>query len=99
MSDDEAEDEDGGLLVLRKDTKEDDDLEEEEYRELIQREVGDVKQLLWVDKEAREAVEPDTDEAESSTAGKKSKNPRAETNPEEFLAKYAGCFYSSAIRC
>lgn len=89
------EGDDDGLLVLRREFKDDVDEDDEEYRAYVQKEVGDIKQLLWVDEEARAAVRPDDEDeegqqviAESSKKKekrKKKKNPEDEA--EQFLAK------------
>ncbi|KAG8903821.1 hypothetical protein FRC00_014474, partial [Tulasnella sp. 408] len=95
---DEDGEDDDGLLVLRKEFKDDVDEEDEEYRAYVQKEVGDIKQLLWVDEEARAAVRPDDEDEEGEQAiaesskkkekrkKKKKKNPEDEA--EQFLANY-----------
>lgn len=90
----EGEDEDDGLLVLRKEVKDDVEEEDEEYQTYVHKEVGDIKQLLWVDEAARAAVRPDDEEegaghvvAESSKKKEKRKKKREQDEAEQFLAK------------
>ncbi|KAG8911983.1 hypothetical protein FRC01_005365 [Tulasnella sp. 417] len=93
---DEDEGDDDGLLVLRKEFKDDVDEDDEEYRAYVQQEVGDIKQLLWVDEKARAAVRPDDEdeEVQQAVAGssKKKKEKRKKKDPEDeaeqFLASY-----------
>lgn len=90
----DGEDEDDGLLVLRKEVKDDVEEDDEEYRTYVHKEVGDIKQLLWVDEDARAAVRPDDEEggaghvvAESSKKKEKRKKKREQDEAEQFLAK------------
>ncbi|KIO33924.1 hypothetical protein M407DRAFT_17191 [Tulasnella calospora MUT 4182] len=92
---DEGEGDDDGLLVMRKEFKDDVDEDDEEYRAYVQKEVGDIKQLLWVDEDARAAVRPDDEEgegehiiAESSKKKEKRKKKKPQDEAEQFLANY-----------
>ncbi|CAE7135950.1 unnamed protein product [Rhizoctonia solani] len=83
------------LLTLREGVIDDAEQRDEEYREFLQREVGeDISQLLWVEEggvKVKEDPEPVTDERASSKEGKKKKGKRKERKQEtdeEFLMNY-----------
>ncbi|KAG9017244.1 hypothetical protein FRB90_001262 [Tulasnella sp. 427] len=88
-------DEDEGLLILRKEIKDDVAEDDEEYRDYVRKEVGDIKQLLWVDEQAWAAVRPDDEDedmeptvAESSKKKEKRKKKKPQDEAEQFLANY-----------
>ncbi|KAF8740413.1 KRI1-like family, partial [Rhizoctonia solani] len=92
VKEDEADD----LLTLREGVKDEAEQREEEYRDFLQREVGeDISQLLWVEEGGVKIKEDDTNLAEDDQAKKeerkkkraKRKEHKQETD-EEFLMNY-----------
>ncbi|CAE6481089.1 hypothetical protein ACGC1H_005199 [Rhizoctonia solani] len=92
VQDDDADD----LLTLREGVKDEAEQREEEYREFLQREVGeDISQLLWVEEggvKVKEDPKPAMDEQTTKKdLGKKKKGKRKERKEEtdeEFLMNY-----------
>lgn len=102
--DGEVEEEEDDLLVLREKTKDEVEQEEEEYREYLQREVGeDLGELIQVEKEENDMkVVDDEQEQEPQEAEGKKKNKKKgkkgkskegmgkskEADDQEFLLKW-----------
>ncbi|TFK50846.1 hypothetical protein OE88DRAFT_1712769 [Heliocybe sulcata] len=85
------EDDEDDLLVPREKTKDEIEEEEEEYREFLQREVGDIRQLVTIESEDRVVDGADEDEKEhkkkKNKKNKKSKQGKEEED-QEFLMNY-----------
>ncbi|KAG8689744.1 hypothetical protein FRC11_000885 [Ceratobasidium sp. 423] len=87
---------DDDLLTLREGVKDEAEQREEEYREFLQREVGeDISQLLWVEKgdvKVKEDSKPVADnQVDKKEEGKRKKGKRKERKQEtdeEFLMNY-----------
>lgn len=87
---DDGDEEEDDLLVLREKTKDEVEHEEEEYREFLQREVGeDLGELIRVDADegglgrAKDEVE----EAEAGTTEKKRKRKKEKNKGKDVTAK------------
>ncbi|KAH7334864.1 KRI1-like family C-terminal-domain-containing protein [Rhizoctonia solani] len=88
------EDDADDLLTLREGVKDEVDQREEEYREFLQREVGeDISQLLWVEEGNVKVKEDSKSVAEDQTVKKDEKKKgkrkeRKQETDEEFLMNY-----------
>ncbi|CAE6444104.1 unnamed protein product [Rhizoctonia solani] len=83
------------LLTLREGVKDDAEQREEEYREFLQREVGeDISQLLWVEegnvklKEGSKSAEEDQGVKKEEKKKKGKRKERKQETDEEFLMNY-----------
>jgi protein KRI1 len=91
---DRESDSDDGLLVLREKTTDENEREEEEYKEFLEREVGNVKELLWVEPKSEtvaNGVTPEDSVGEGSKQKKKKKKgaekAKNEQSDQDFLIK------------
>ncbi|CUA71677.1 Protein kri1 [Schizosaccharomyces pombe 972h-] [Rhizoctonia solani] len=92
VQEDDAED----LLTLREGVKDETEQREEEYRDFLQREVGeDISQLLWVEEggikveeDSQPVTNEQTTEKEQSKKKKGKRKERKQETDEEFLMNY-----------
>ncbi|TFK45092.1 KRI1-like family C-terminal-domain-containing protein [Crucibulum laeve] len=91
------EDEDEGLLIPREKTKDEQEEEEEEYRKFLEREVGDLRELVSIDGDAEEEVIKEEGRNKVESDEKKSKKKKRKKDEEkqsrtekdqEFLMNY-----------
>ncbi|EPQ55289.1 Krr1-domain-containing protein [Gloeophyllum trabeum ATCC 11539] len=78
------DDDDSDILVPREKTQDELEREEEEYREFLQREVGDIRELVMIEPAEEEVRNEKEQEKKMSKKGKKSK----ENEDQEFLMNY-----------
>ncbi|KAG8932321.1 hypothetical protein FRC02_001328 [Tulasnella sp. 418] len=89
-----ADDEEDDLLILREKTKDEIEKEEEEYKEYLEKEVGDVRKLVWVDENPAEEtrLEIPTETVEESRQAKQKPRRKGEKRTketdQEFLVNY-----------
>lgn len=91
VSEQEDDDLEGGLLTLREKTKDELERQEEEYRAYLEREVGDVKSLVYLEEDVKDTSgKPSISMKDEGRIRKRSgkRKARKEETDQEFLLKY-----------